>query len=36
MLTEVEARAKCLAQGKVDNPLTAVNELQECIAGLLG
>ncbi len=36
VLTEVEARAKCLAQGKVDNPVTAVNELQECIAGLLG
>jgi len=36
VLTEVEAKAQCIAQDKIDNPVTAVNELAQCIDGLLG
>ncbi|HEX5862319.1 MAG TPA: lytic murein transglycosylase [Nocardioides sp.] len=34
VLTDAEAKAKCIARGVVDNPLTGVNELDECIADL--
>jgi membrane-bound lytic murein transglycosylase B len=34
-LTKADALAKCLAQGVVDNPLTAVNELTQCVDDLL-
>ncbi|QBX54921.1 hypothetical protein EXE58_05250 [Nocardioides seonyuensis] len=34
-LTQLEAQARCLAQGVVDNPLTSVNELSVCIDGLM-
>jgi hypothetical protein len=35
VLTEAEALAQCLADGVVDDPLTAVNELTECVTDLL-
>ena len=35
-LTKAEATAKCLAQGVVDDPLTSVNELTQCIDKLMG
>lgn len=35
-LTRLEATTRCTAQGKVDNPLTSANELEACIADLLG
>jgi hypothetical protein len=34
-LTLVEATAQCVAQGVVDNPLTATNELLDCANALL-
>jgi hypothetical protein len=34
-LTLVQATAQCVADGVVDNPLTAVNELLECANKLL-
>jgi membrane-bound lytic murein transglycosylase B len=35
MLTATEALAECTLNGVIDNPLTAVNELQVCIQNLL-
>ena len=35
VLTHAEALQKCIAQGVVDNPLTAVNELDQCVNNLL-
>jgi hypothetical protein len=34
-MTALEAQAKCLAEGVVDNPLTSVNELTQCVNELL-
>jgi hypothetical protein len=34
-LTKAEATAKCIAKGVVDNPLTGVNELTQCVDDLL-
>ena len=34
--TEAEATAKCVARGVIDDPLTSVNELAQCIAKLMG
>lgn len=34
-LTKAEATAECLAQGVVDDPLTSVNELTQCINNLM-
>ena len=35
VLTAKEALAKCIAKGVVDNPLTQVNELDQCVNNLL-
>ena len=35
VLTHAEALQKCIAQGVVDNPLTSVNELDQCVNNLL-
>ena len=35
-LTKAEAPRKCIAQGVVDDPLTSVNELTQCIDKLMG
>jgi hypothetical protein len=35
-LTKAEALAQCVADGVVDNPLTSVNELVQCVEKLLG
>jgi hypothetical protein len=35
VLTTAQATAQCIAKGVVDNPLTAVNELQQCVQDLL-
>ena len=35
-LTKAEATAECIAQGVVDDPLTSVNELTQCIDKLMG
>jgi hypothetical protein len=35
-LTEAEALAECVADGVIDNPLTSVNELTQCVTKLLG
>jgi membrane-bound lytic murein transglycosylase B len=35
VLTHAEALARCTAQGVIDNPLTSVNELTQCINNLL-
>jgi membrane-bound lytic murein transglycosylase B len=35
VLTATEATAQCVAQGVIDNPLTSVNELTQCVNDLL-
>ena len=35
VLTHAEALQRCIAQGVVDNPLTSVNELTQCVNNLL-
>jgi membrane-bound lytic murein transglycosylase B len=35
VLTHAEALEKCIARGVVDNPLTSVNELTQCVNNLL-
>jgi hypothetical protein len=35
VLTPAVALAQCVAQGVIDNPLTAINELQQCVDNLL-
>ena len=34
-LTKAEALAQCVAKGVIDNPLTSVNELTQCVDDLL-